>query len=173
MPSYPLTFFLCDLQYCMSCHINVYCTLQLVSYEWPVKPLVKRPGRLTHARPRLGRISNCMAYPLFRRRSAGSHPPLPPLAGEGGGMVVAGPSPIPSLELAVVVCRVSCWSVTCGTLSNCFRLCSFLFAHGNPVSGGIHEWLALPTCAIHRMPSGLSLILDPGAFPQLTVFLFL
>jgi len=41
------------------------------------------------------------------------------------------------------VCRVSRWSVTGGTLSTYFRLRSFLFARGNPVSVSIREWLAL------------------------------
>jgi hypothetical protein len=120
-----------------------------------------------------GRISNCMAYPLFQRGSAGNLPPLP---ASGGGHGWNRPQPhsfsgarCPTnppwgvenrlVQRGSVMSAAGLWPAGRCRLTSDFAL--FLFACGNHVSGGIREWLALPTCAIHRMPPGSSLILAP------------
>ncbi len=104
-------------------------------------------------------MTDGVAYPLFRRGSAGNPPPPPPGGGgggESGSMVAAGPSPIPSEKLAVGSRdSASPWGGLSRqllvrdrqTLPTCFWLRSFL----------LRLWL---------MPLGLSLILAPWALPQ-------
>jgi hypothetical protein len=122
--------------------------------QWPIKPLVKRSGRLTYVRPGYRvtkRISNIMAYPLFPR-SRGSDRVPPPQGGGGGEERWLRQAPAPFLLWSsqnhpptlgsrnsaslVGVYRVSRWSVTGGKLSTYFRLCSFPLPSRQPCIRG-------------------------------------
>ncbi len=83
-------------------------------------------------------MTDDVAYPLFRRWSAGN-PPFPPSLGGGGGgsgsMVAAGPSPIPSENLA----GGSVTSVAGPGPPDATDFDLSFFTRGIPVSGGIRE----------------------------------